>query len=297
VTRALWAALFALLAFAANSVLCRMALRSSHIDPASFTAIRILSGALTLWLLVRLPGARRGKSGSWWSALALLAYAIAFSFAYVRLTAGTGALLLFGAVQVAMLTAGFFGGERVDRIIVLGWLLAIGGLALLLLPGSSAPPAREALFMLFAGIAWGIYSLRGRGSTHALGDTAGNFLRAVPGALLLSALLWEQRAADPQGVVLAILSGALASGLGYAAWYTALPRLGAIAAANAQLSVPVLAALAGVGLFSEPITARLLGASVLVLGGSALAVQRGLILRDAQRHRAAPATTPGGARG
>jgi drug/metabolite transporter (DMT)-like permease len=288
-----WAALFALVAFAANSVLCRMALRMSHIDPASFTAIRIVSGALTLWLLVRLAQQRRAGGGSWPSALALLAYAVAFSFAYVRLTAGTGALLLFGAVQVAMIATGFFGGERVDRIIVLGWLLAIGGLILLLLPGSSAPPPREALLMLFAGIAWGVYSLRGRGSTHALGDTAGNFLRAVPGALLLSALLWGQRAADAQGVLLAILSGALASGLGYAAWYTALPRLGAIAAANAQLSVPVLAALAGVALFSEPITTRLLGASVLVLGGSALAVQRGLSLREAPPGGAAVAAPRG----
>lgn len=281
-SRALSCALFALLSFAANSVLCRMALRVAHIDPASFTDIRIVSGAVTLWLLVRLTSqGRRARGGSWLSALALLGYAVAFSFAYVRLTAGTGALLLFGAVQVAMIGAGFVGGERIDRAIAVGWLLAIAGLVLLLLPGISAPPPREAAFMIIAGIAWGLYSLRGRGSTNPLADTAGNFARAVPGALLVSALFFVHRAADPQGVLLAVLSGALASGIGYAAWYTALPRLGAIAAANAQLSVPVLAALAGVMLFGEPITARLALASVLVLGGTALAVRRGLRLRTA----------------
>lgn len=281
-SRAAAAALFALLAFAANSILCRMALRAAHIDPASFTTVRILAGALTLWLLVHAVGRARPTGGSWTSALVLLAYAICFSFAYVALTAGTGALLLFGAVQVVMIAVGFFGGERIDRIIALGWLLAVAGLVLLLLPGVSAPPALQAAFMLIAGIAWGLYSLHGRSSSDALGDTAGNFVRAVPGTLLISLLFFAHRSADPLGILLAALSGAIASGLGYAAWYTALPRLGAIAAANAQLSVPVLAALAGVVLFAEPITARLALASVLVLGGTALAVRRNLMLRGAR---------------
>jgi drug/metabolite transporter (DMT)-like permease len=272
---------FALLAFAANSVLCRMALRAAHIDPASFMSIRLLSGAATLWLLVRLGRGGQRLGGDWRSALALLTYAIAFTFAYVGLTAGTGALLLFGAVQVVMIAAGFVGGERIDRSIALGWLLAVAGLILLLLPGISAPPARDAIFMLIAGCAWGVYSLRGRRSLNALADTAGNFARALPGTLLVSALLWGHRSADAAGVVLAALSGSIASGLGYAAWYTALPRLGAIAAANAQLSVPVIAALAGVALFSEPVTVRLAAASVLVLGGTALAVRRTLTLRTA----------------
>lgn len=272
---------FALLAFAANSVLCRMALRAAHIDPASFMSIRLLSGAATLWLLVRLGRGGQRLGGDWRSALALLTYAIAFTFAYVGLTAGTGALLLFGAVQVVMIAAGFVGGERIDRSIALGWLLAVAGLILLLLPGISAPPARDAIFMLIAGCAWGVYSLRGRRSLNALADTAGNFARALPGTLLVSALLWGHRSADAAGVVLAALSGSIASGLGYAAWYTALPRLGAIAAANAQLSVPVIAALAGVALFSEPVTVRLASASVLVLGGTALAVRRTLTLRTA----------------
>jgi drug/metabolite transporter (DMT)-like permease len=280
--RAAAACVFALLCFAANSVLCRMALRSAHIDPASFTAIRLVAGAATLWLLVTLGERRRAPAGNWWSALALLAYAVPFSFAYVGLSAGTGALLLFGAVQVVMLAAGFLAGERIDRLLVLGWLTAVAGLILLLLPGSAAPPKKEALFMLVAGIAWAIYSLHGRGSKDALADTAGNFLRSAPGALLAAAILAAHRSADPAGVVLAALSGAVASGLGYAAWYTALPRLGAIAAANAQLAVPVIAALAGVALFDEPITERLLAAAVLVLGGTALAVRRSLALRPAR---------------
>jgi drug/metabolite transporter (DMT)-like permease len=277
-SRTITAALFALLCFAANSVLCRMALRQPHIDPASFTSIRLAAGAATLWLLTR-ARTRRGGAGSWRSALALFAYAITFSFAYLGLTAGTGALLLFGAVQVVMIAAGFFAGERIAAGIVVGWLLAVAGLTLLLLPGIAAPPPVDALWMLVAGAAWGVYSLRGRGSMDALGDTAGNFVRAVPAALLISALLWARRTADTQGVILAALSGSIASGLGYAAWYTALPRLGAIAAANAQLAVPVIAALAGVVLFGEPITLRLTLSTVLVLGGTALAVHRNLALR------------------
>jgi drug/metabolite transporter (DMT)-like permease len=287
VKRAAAAALFALLGFAANSLLCRTALRQAHIDPASFTSIRLIAGAATLWVLVRARGNPGGSGGSWPAALALLAYAIAFSFAYVGLTAGTGALLLFGAVQAVMLAAGFIGGERVDGSVVLGWLFAVAGLTLLMLPGVAAPPTREAVYMLTAGIAWGIYSLRGRRSTDALGETAGNFVRAVPGALLISALLWMRRSADPQGIVLAVLSGSVASGLGYAAWYSALPKLGAIAAANAQLSVPVIAALAGVLLLGEPISARLALSAVLVLGGTALAVRRGLTLRVARGSRTA----------
>jgi drug/metabolite transporter (DMT)-like permease len=281
VNRVIAATGFALLAFAANSVLCRMALRAAHIDPASFMSIRLLAGALTLWLLVRIGRGDRGLKGDWPSALALLAYAIAFTFAYVGLTAGTGALLLFGAVQVIMIAAGFVGGERIDRTIGVGWLLAVAGLLLLLFPGISSPPVRDALLMLVAGFAWGIYSLRGRRSENALADNAGNFARAVPGTLLISLALWRQHSADSEGIVLAVLSGAIASGLGYAAWYTALPKLGAIAAANAQLSVPVIAAVAGVLLFAEPITVRLAASTVLVLGGTALAVRRTLMMKFA----------------
>jgi drug/metabolite transporter (DMT)-like permease len=284
--RAVGATVFALLCFAANSVLCRMALRQPHIDPASFMSIRLCSGAITMWVLLRARGGQRRIAGDWPSALVLLAYAVTFTFAYLGLTAGTGALLLFGAVQLAMITAGFAGGERIDLTIACGWVLAVAGLVLLLLPGVSAPPVLDAVLMLIAGIAWGVYSLRGRRSRQPLADTAGNFVRSVPGTLLVSALFWSHRSADVEGVVLAVLSGSIASGLGYLAWYSALPRLGAIAAANAQLSVPVIAALAGVVLFAEPITTRLAAASVLVLGGTALAVRRRLTMQAAR--------TPGG---
>ena len=268
------ASIFVLLAFAANSILCRMALRETTIDPASFTSVRLLAGAATMWALVRLS--RRGHSlgGDWRSAGALLLYAVAFSFAYVSVTAGTGALLLFGAVQLIMICAGVFAGERIDWGIALGWMVAVAGLVLLVLPGVSAPPASKAVMMLCAGIAWGIYSLRGRRSSDPLRDTAGNFARAAPGALLVTALLWPHASLDKTGVLLAALSGSIASGLGYAAWYRILPRLSAIAAANMQLSVPVIAALAGVVLFGEAVTLRLAASSVLVLGGIALATRR-----------------------
>jgi len=264
---------FALLAFAANSILCRMALRDTSIDPASFTSVRIVAGAITLWILVRLSNRRASVAGTWISSFALLAYAIAFSFAYVAVTAGTGALLLFGAVQLIMISAGLAGGERIDFKIALGWMLAVAGLVILVFPGVSAAPPMQSALMLCAGVAWGVYSLRGRRSSDPLRDTAGNFARAIPGALLISAIMWRHSSLDRTGVALAALSGSLASGVGYAAWYTALPRLRAIAAANLQLSVPLLTSLAGVVLFAEPITVRLVSASVLLLGGIALATR------------------------
>jgi drug/metabolite transporter (DMT)-like permease len=270
------ATLFALLAFAANSILCRMALRHASIDPASFTSVRLIAGAVTLWVLV-LAGRRSfSTGGNWTSAFALLAYALAFSFAYVAVTAGTGALLLFGAVQLIMISVGLAGGERIDRTIAVGWLLAVAGLVILVFPGVSAPPPIQAALMLCAGVAWGFYSLHGRSSSDPLRDTAGNFIRAAPGAILISAVMWRHSFFDQTGVALAALSGSVASGLGYAAWYTALPRLKAIAAANLQLSVPLLASLGGVILFNEPITLRLVISSVLLLGGIALATRHSL---------------------
>jgi drug/metabolite transporter (DMT)-like permease len=268
------AAALAMVAFASNSILCRMALRGTAIDPASFTSVRLVTGALTLWILVSVSRRGLARAGDWGSALALLVYAVAFSFSYVGLTAGTGALLLFGAVQLIMIAAGLMAGERITGNLALGWVLAAAGVAILIFPGISAPPARDAGLMICAGIAWGVYSLRGRRSTEALRDTAGNFVRAAPVALLVSALWWAHRSWDAEGIVLAALSGAIASGLGYAVWYTALPRLSAITAGNAQLSVPVLAAFGGVLLFGEAITVRLGVASVLVLGGIALALRK-----------------------
>ncbi|UTW09328.1 DMT family transporter [Pseudomonas benzenivorans] len=260
----------AMVAFAGNSLLCRLALRDTDIDAASFTSLRIVSGALTLWLLLRLRASDNAGAGSWFAAAALLAYAAAFSFAYLSLDAGVGALLLFGAVQLSMSAWGLYRGERFRRQASAGLALAIGGLLALLLPGASAPPLGGALLMLLAGVAWGAYSLLGRGVADPLAATAGNFLRAVPMALLISALLVGQASLDVAGLGYAVLSGALTSGVGYAIWYSALRGLQAFQAATVQLSVPILAALAGSLLLDEALTLRLIVSAAAVLGGIAL---------------------------
>lgn len=260
----------AMLAFAGNSLLCRLALRDTAIDAASFTGVRLLAGALTLWLLLRLGSGRGRAGGSWSGAVALFVYAAGFSFAYLQLDAGVGALLLFGAVQLGMLLYGLWRGERLGPWASLGLLLALAGLVALLLPGANAPAPGSAALMLLAGLAWAVYSLLGRGSADPLAATAGNFLRAVPLALLLGLLLLAQSEPDPQGLAYALLSGALTSGLGYAVWYSALRGLGALQAATVQLSVPILAALAGALLLGEALTLRLSLAGLAVLGGIAL---------------------------
>jgi drug/metabolite transporter (DMT)-like permease len=264
--------LLAMIAFAGNSLLCRQALKQTTIDAASFTFIRILSGAVALWLVVMLRRGTRPKAGNWASALALFAYAAAFSFAYISLSAGTGALLLFGSVQATMIIWGLSQGERLGTRQWLGLALAVAGLVALLFPGLSAPPFNGALLMLCAGIAWGFYSLRGKGSADPVTTTAGNFLRAGVFALLLSIALLPWARLDRAGVSYAVLSGAIASGVGYVIWYSALPGLKAASAATVQLSVPVLAASGGILFLSESITLRFLLASVAVLGGIALVV-------------------------
>ncbi len=264
--------LMAMTAFAGNSLLCRLALKHTSIDAASFTSVRIVSGAITLWLVVNLRGGARERAGSWASALALFVYAGAFSFAYLSLSAGTGALLLFGAVQATMISWGLRTGERLRIRQLVGLAFALGGLVALLLPGLSAPPLRGSILMLSAGLAWGIYSLRGKSAGDPATTTAGNFLRAVPLAALLSIALLPWVRLDQAGIVYAVLSGVIASGLGYAIWYTALPGLKATSAATVQLSVPILAAAGGVLFLGESITLRLLVASVAVLGGIALVV-------------------------
>jgi drug/metabolite transporter (DMT)-like permease len=263
----------ALLAFAGNSILCRMALGHSLIDPAGFTAVRIGSGAATLWLLsaVRSGGIPR-LAGHWASATALFAYAAAFSLAYVSLDAGTGALILFGAVQLTMILWGLRSGERPRAAEWVGLMLALAGLLVLVRPGLAAPDPGGAMLMALAGVAWGVYSLRGRRSSEPLRNTAGNFVFAVPAALLLMLVVGDRTTWTLPGVSFAVASGALASGAGYAIWYAALPALTATRAALVQLSVPVLAAAGGVLLLSEAIPLRLPVAAALVLGGVALAV-------------------------
>lgn len=261
-----------MVAFAGNSLLCRQALKHTAIDAATFTLVRILSGALCLWLIVAIRNGSSVKAGSWPSALALFGYAALFSFAYLRLTAGTGALLLFGAVQATMIFWGLSRGERLRRLQIVGLFFAIAGLVALVLPGLSAPPAEAAALMLGAGVAWGIYSLRGKQAGDPLRATAGNFLRAVPPAVLLSVLAFRWANIDRAGVGYAAVSGAVASGLGYAIWYSALPMLKALGAATVQLSVPVLAAGGGILFLGETITLRFVAASVAVLGGIALVI-------------------------
>ena len=261
-----------MMAFAGNSLLCRLALKHTAIDPASFTAIRLISGALMLWLIVRMRHASPVGTGNWISAFALFVYAAGFSFAYVSLPAASGALLLFGAVQATMIGRGIWVGERLRFLQVVGVLFAFGGLVGLLLPGLSAPPLAGALLMLGAGVAWGVYSLRGKGSGDPTRVTSGNFLRAVPITVVLSLFMLDVAALDVAGFSYAVASGALASGVGYAIWYTVLPALKNTSAATVQLSVPVIAALGGIVFLGEPMTLRLILASVAILGGIAMVI-------------------------
>jgi drug/metabolite transporter (DMT)-like permease len=269
----------AMIAFAGNSLLCRMALRHTGIDAASFTSIRIVSGALVLWLMIAVRGERVSAAGSWCSAMALFAYAAGFSFAYISLPAATGALLLFGAVQATMISHGLWKGERLRGRQVAGLMMAFSGLFGLLLPGLSAPPLQGSILMLAAGIAWGIYSLRAKGSVDPTRVTAGNFIRAVPFAVALSMAMFSSVSLDTSGILYAIASGALASGVGYAIWYKALRGLKSASAATVQLSVPVIAGAGGIAFLGEPVTLRLLMTSTAILGGVAL------VIIDAQRDR------------
>jgi len=264
----------ALTAFAANSILTRAALTATAIDPVSFSAIRILSGALMLWLIVRLRPGRADGRGNWASALALFGYAIAFSVAYVSLTAATGALLLFGAVQVTMVSWNLVTGNSLTLRQWTGFALALAGLVWLLLPGLAAPPPGAAALMIAAGVAWGIYTLRAKGAGDPTRVTASNFLLASAPALVLAVAFSPRASLDMTGVLLAIASGALASGLGYAVWYAALKHIRTSTAAVAQLSVPVITAVAGLALLAEPLSLRLVFAGVAVLGGIALVVLR-----------------------
>lgn len=261
----------AMLAFAANSLLCRAALERELIDAASFGAIRLVSGAAVLVALATNRGSASARArADWPAAVMLFGYVALFSFAYRGLSAGMGALILFGAVQATMFVAGLRAGERFPAIAWCGFALALGGLVYLVSPGIESPAPIAATSMAGAGVAWGVYSLRGRHAGDALATSAGNFARAAPLALLLTALTWRGVHAEVSGVALAIASGALTSGLGYVVWYAALKRLSAMRAASVQLSVPPLAALGGAAWLGEVPGIRLVVASAAILGGIAL---------------------------
>jgi drug/metabolite transporter (DMT)-like permease len=261
----------ALFAFAANSLLCRLALRQDLIDPASFAGIRVVSGALMLAAIARWRGqsARPGRA-DWRAAIMLFAYLGCFSFAYLTLPAGTGALILFGAVQLTMLGAGLAAGERLAAAAWAGVALAAVGLAWLMLPSVAAPSPSSAALMALAGVAWGIYSLRGRGVADPLAATAANFAWATPLTLALGLVFAARMHVAAGGVALAIASGAITSGLGYVVWYAALAHLTSMRAAAVQLAVPLIAAFGGVAFLGEAFTARLALASLAILGGIAL---------------------------
>ncbi|QVQ25992.1 DMT family transporter [Achromobacter deleyi] len=266
----------ALLAFAGNSLLCRIALKQTAIDPTTFVALRIVSGALMLWLVLHLRKRNaRPLEGNWYGALALLAYAVAFSFAYTRIPAGTGALLLFASIQISMILYGLLIGERLSFVQGVGVGLAVCGLAALLLPAFSAPPLFQACLMIVSGVAWGVYSLLGRGAKDPASATAGNFIRAAPIAIVLFLLNFQLSHVefDAAGIGYAVASGAVTSGLGYIFWYAALKELKVTHAATVQLSVPVLAAFGGTLFLGEPVTRILVIASVLILLGVFLVVQ------------------------
>ncbi len=265
---------FALIGFAFNSILCRLALQSDEIDWLAFTLVRLASGALTLIVIYSIFGKKdsAAKRGNWLSAFFLFAYAVCFSFAYVSLTTATGALILFGSVQTTMISHALYNGERPANLEWLGLIFALGGLVYLVFPGLTAPPLISSALMATAGICWGFYTLRGRVSRNPLADTMGNFVRAVPLICLTALPFPAQIHASSKGILFAVLSGAMASGIGYSIWYAALAFHTATRAAILQLSVPVLAGIGGVILLAETVSLRLTTATFLIIGGIALAI-------------------------
>ena len=273
--------IFALVAFAFNSILCRLALRGEEIDPASFTGIRLAAGAVTLIVISYFVGSphvgkglRRAniRAGSWPSAFFLFAYAICFSLAYLSLTAGTGALILFSSVQLTMIVVSLIRGERPRPLEWFGLALAVGGLVYLVFPGLASPPLVSSLLMAAAGAAWGLYTLRGKRSGDPLANTTGNFVRTLPFILLAIIPFLSQIHLSNRGVILAVLSGSIASGIGYTVWYAALKHHTATRAAVLQLAVPVITACIGVLFLAEAANTRLFIAAALILGGIGLTI-------------------------
>jgi len=281
-----------MLAFAANSVLARLGLRRGEIDALGYTGVRLIAGAAMLAVLVylrrqRSEGGRFELGGSWRGALALFGYALAFSIAYLLIGAGTGALILFATVQMSMLAWAIIKGDRPGGIEALGIVLAFGGLVYLVSPGLVAPSPIGAALMVGAGVCWAIYTLIGRGSRSPLIDTQGNFVRCLPLGLVLAVAGVTLHPPSLSGLIYAAASGAIASGLGYAIWYAVLPSLTRIRAAFVQLTVPAIAAAGGVLFIGEPLTLRLVVASLAILGGVALA------LGAAEVRKARRAAVPG----
>jgi drug/metabolite transporter (DMT)-like permease len=259
----------ALIAFAANSILSRLALRERAIDASSFTIIRLLSGTIVLLVMIRFKSNKTNSStnGSWYASLMLFLYAITFSFAYISLDTGTGALILFGSVQITMILLSLVSGNRLHLTEWAGVTIAFMGFVYLFLPAVTTPSAIGFLLMAAAGIAWGIYTLKGRGSRNPLMDTAYNFLRTIPLVIILAIVTMKKGQYSSEGILLAVLSGGIASGIGYTIWYSALGGLSATQAAVVQLLVPVIAALGGVLFVSEAITLRLTVSAIMILGG------------------------------
>jgi drug/metabolite transporter (DMT)-like permease len=271
---AIAATVTALLAFAGNSILCRLALASGAIDPASFTAIRVVSGAVVLALIfiaVR-RGAAIAQRGSWLAAAMLFLYAVSFSYAYVSLGAASGALILFGCVQGTMIAVALYRGDRPTIVELLGWLCAIAGFAALLLPGATSPSTPAAAMMSIAGVAWGVYSILGKKESDALAATTANFLRSVIFTIPLVAMTIAHSRIETAGLLLAVCSGALTSGLGYVIWYIAVKHLTSLRAALVQLSVPAVTALGGVVLLAEPLSPRIALSGTAIIGGVLVAL-------------------------
>ena len=276
---------FALVAFAFNSILCRLALRGEETDAAGFTAVRLVSGAVALvviWYLFgrstdarvknTLPNGRVSAFGSWPSALFLFAYAVCFSFAYLGLTAGTGALILFGSVQMSMVTAAIFKSERPSALESLGLVIAVSGLVYLVLPGLASPPLTSSLLMAAAGMSWAAYTLRGKSSTDPLADTTGNFVRSLPMIAVIALIYLPNLHLTSNGWLFAIISGAITSGVGYTIWYSVVKHHTTTRAAVLQLAVPVIAAAIGIVFLGEIATTTLLIAATLILGGIGLTI-------------------------
>lgn len=279
----------AMVAFATNSVLARLALGAGAIDAAGYTGVRLAAGAVALVLIVtivdRTPPTTYRPAGSWLQAAALFGYAIAFSIAYLALGAAVGAIILFGSVQLGMVGRAIMLGDRPGPWEWVGLIAAFAALVYLVSPGVAAPPLWAAALMALSGLCWAAYSLLGRGSTTPLADTTGNFVRCLPVAIvLIAAGLWTATPA-PAGLAYAIASGAIASGIGYAIWYAALPGLSRVGAASVQLTVPAIAAAGAVLFIGEPLTPRLIAASAAIIGGIAVTILAGERRRSAGARR------------